>query len=385
MSEQNIQRIETGGKRIILVGTAHISRESVALVERTIDEERPDTVCVELCRDRYEALRQQDRWQQMDIVKVIRQKRTSLLLSQLLMASFQKRLAKKFNIRPGEEMMRAVAKSEEIGAQMVLADRGIRVTMLRTWRKMGFWTKTKLLAEMLASPFVADEVTEEEIEKLKQSDVLEIALQTVGEKMPSLKATLIDERDLYLAHEIGNAPGEKIVAVVGAGHVPGIVRNLGTAIDIEALNTVPPSSRWSRFFGWGFSLGIIALFVAGFFYSGSQASLNMIKWWSIITSACAAVGAAILLAHPLTIAASAAAAPITTLHPLIAAGWVAGLAEAGLRKPQVKDFLALADDITTLHGFVRNKITRILLLVAVVNLTTSIGTFVAIPVMMRYF
>lgn len=385
MSEQNIQRIETGGKRIILVGTAHISRESVALVERTIDEERPDTVCVELCRDRYEALRQQDRWQQMDIVKVIRQKRTSLLLSQLLMASFQKRLAKKFNLRPGEEMMRAVAKSEEIGAQMVLADRGIRVTMLRTWRKMGFWTKTKLLAEMLASPFMADEVTEEEIEKLKQSDVLEIALQAVGEKMPSLKTTLIDERDLYLAHEIGNAPGEKIVAVVGAGHVPGIVRNLGTAIDIDALNTVPRPSRWSRFFGWGFSLGIIALFVAGFFYSGSQASLNMIKWWSIITSACAAIGAAILLAHPLTIAASAAAAPITTLHPLIAAGWVAGLTEASLRKPQVKDFLALADDITTLYGFIRNKITRILLLVAVVNLTTSIGTFVAIPVMMRYF
>ncbi|HOG17401.1 MAG TPA: TraB/GumN family protein [Syntrophales bacterium] len=385
MSEQNIQRIETGGKRIVLVGTAHISRESVALVERTIDEERPDTVCVELCRDRYEALRQQDSWREMDIVKVIRQKRTSLLLSQLLMSSFQKRLAKKFNIRPGEEMMRALAKAEEIGARMVLADRGIRVTMLRTWRKMGFWTKTKLLTEMLASPFIGEEVTEEEIEKLKQSDVLEIALQAVGEKMPSLKTTLIDERDLYLAHEIGAAPGEKIVAVVGAGHVPGIVRNFGREIDIDALNTVPPPGLWSRFFGWGFSLGIIILFAAGFFYSGSQASLNMIKWWTIITSACAALGAAMLLAHPLTIVASAAAAPITTLHPLIAAGWVAGLTEASLRKPQVKDFLALADDITTLYGFVRNKITRILLLVAVVNLTTSVGTFVAIPVMMRFF
>ncbi len=357
----------------------------MALVERTIDEERPDTVCVELCRDRYEALRQQDSWREMDIVKVIRQKRTSLLLSQLLMSSFQKRLAKKFNIRPGEEMMRALAKAEEIGARMVLADRGIRVTMLRTWRKMGFWTKTKLLTEMLASPFIGEEVTEEEIEKLKQSDVLEIALQAVGEKMPSLKTTLIDERDLYLAHEIGAAPGEKIVAVVGAGHVPGIVRNFGREIDIDALNTVPPPGLWSRFFGWGFSLGIIILFAAGFFYSGSQASLNMIKWWTIITSACAALGAAMLLAHPLTIVASAAAAPITTLHPLIAAGWVAGLTEASLRKPQVKDFLALADDITTLYGFVRNKITRILLLVAVVNLTTSVGTFVAIPVMMRFF
>ena len=385
MSEQNIQRIDVGDKRIVLVGTAHISRESVALVEKTIAEERPDTVCVELCRDRYEALRRQDRWQQMDIVKVIREKRTSLLLSQLLMASLQKRLAKKFNIRPGEEMMQAVVKAEEIGAQTVLADRAIRVTMLRTWRKMRFWTKVKLLTEMLASPFMAEEITEEEIEKLKRSDVLEVALQTVGEKMPEIKATLIDERDLYLAHEIGLAPGGKIVAVVGAGHVPGIVRNLGTLVDIDALNTVPPPSRWSRFFGWGFSLAVVALFVAGFFYSGAQASFNMIKWWAIITAACSAFGAAILLAHPLTIAVSAAAAPITTLHPLIAAGWVAGLTEATLRKPQVKDFLSLTDDITTLYGFVRNKITRILLLVAVVNLTTSIGTFVAIPVMMRFF
>jgi len=385
LSEQNIQRIDVGDKRIVLVGTAHISRESVALVEKTIAEERPDTVCVELCRDRYEALRRQDRWQQMDIVKVIREKRTSLLLSQLLMASLQKRLAKKFNIRPGEEMMQAVVKAEEIGAQTVLADRAIRVTMLRTWRKMRFWTKVKLLTEMLASPFMAEEITEEEIEKLKRSDVLEVALQTVGEKMPEIKATLIDERDLYLAHEIGLAPGGKIVAVVGAGHVPGIVRNLGTLVDIDALNTVPPPSRWSRFFGWGFSLAVVALFVAGFFYSGAQASFNMIKWWAIITAACSAFGAAILLAHPLTIAVSAAAAPITTLHPLIAAGWVAGLTEATLRKPQVKDFLSLTDDITTLYGFVRNKITRILLLVAVVNLTTSIGTFVAIPVMMRFF
>ena len=128
----------------------------------------------------------------------------------------------------------------------------------------------------------------------------------------------------------------------------------------------------------------MGLFVAGFFSSGAQASLKMLTWWALITASFSGLGALILLAHPLTIAASALSAPITTLHPLIAAGWVAGLAEATLRKPQVKDFLALSDDIISVRGFFRNKITRLLLLVAVVNLTTSIGTFVAIPVIMRF-
>jgi pheromone shutdown-related protein TraB len=385
LENDNVHRITRDGREIILIGTAHVSRESAELVERVIAEEKPDTVCVELCKPRYEAIRQRDKWQQTDIVKVIREKRTSILLSQLIMASLQRKIAQKLNITPGEEMLRAIARAEEIGAEIVLADREIRVTLLRTWRKMGFWSKMKVLPDILLSLFATDEITEEEIEKLKQHDVLELALQTVGEKLPGLKATLIDERDLYLSHTIGHAPGARIVAVVGAGHVPGILEHLDDQIDIELLNRVPEKGVWGKFAGWFFSLAIVGLFVAGFFTSGSQASLKMITWWAGITASFAALGAILLLAHPLTIAASALSAPVTTLHPLIAAGWVAGLVEATLRKPQVKDFLALANDIISIRGFFRNKITRLLLLVAVVNLTTSIGTFVAIPVIMRFF
>lgn len=385
LENENVHLLEREGRRIVLIGTAHVSRESADLVERVIAEEKPDTVCVELCKPRYEAIRQQDKWQQTDIVKVIREKRASILLSQLIMASLQRKIAQKFNITPGEEMLRAIARAEEIGAQVVLADREIRVTLLRTWRKMGFWTKVKFLPEVLLSLFATDEITEEEIEKLKQHDVLELALQTVGDKLPGVKTTLIDERDLYLAHTIGHAPGERVVAVVGAGHVPGILMHMGEEIDIEALNLVPDKGIWGRFAGWFFSLAIVGLFVAGFFYSGSQASLKMITWWAAITATFSGLGALLMLAHPVTILASALAAPITTLHPLIAAGWVAGLVEAALRKPQVKDFLALKDDITSIRGFFKNKITRLLLIVAVVNLTTSIGTFVAIPVIMRFF
>ena len=384
MENENVHRITLGDREIILIGTAHVSRESADLVERVIAEERPDTVCVEICRPRYEAIQQRDKWQQTDIVKVIREKRTSILLSQLIMASFQRKIAEKFNITPGEEMLRAMAKAEEIGAEIVLADREIRVTLLRTWRQMGFWSKMKVLPDLIMSLFATDEITEEEIEKLKQHDVLELALQTIGEKLPGLKITLIDERDLYMAQTIGHAPGSRIVAVVGAGHVPGISKHLGEEIDLEALNLIPEKGIWGRFAGWFFSLAIVGLFVAGFFLSGSQASMKMIAWWSLITAAFSGMGALILLAHPLTITATALAAPITTLHPLVAAGWVAGLVEATLRKPQVKDFLALKDDIISVRGFFRNKITRLLLLVAFVNLTTSIGTFVAIPVIMRF-
>jgi pheromone shutdown-related protein TraB len=384
LENDNVHRINLKDREIILIGTAHVSRESAELVERVIAEERPNTVCIELCRPRYEAIQQRDKWQQTDIVKVIREKRTSILLSQLIMASFQRKIAEKFNITPGEEMLRAIAKAEAIGAEIVLADREIRVTLLRTWRKMGFWSKMKVLPDVLLSLFATDEITEEEIEKLKKHDVLELALQTIGEKLPGLKTTLIDERDLYMAQTIGHAPGTRIVAVVGAGHVPGILKHMGEEIDLEVLNLIPEKGIWGRFAGWFFSLAIVGLFLAGFFYSGSSASLKMIAWWSLITAAFSGFGALILLAHPLTILASAVAAPITTLHPLIAAGWVAGLIEATLRKPQVKDFLALKDDITSIRGFFRNKITRLLLLVAVVNLTTSIGTFVAIPVIMRF-
>jgi len=384
LENENVHRVNLEDREIILIGTAHVSRKSADLVESVITEIRPDTVCVELCQPRYEAIRQRDKWQQTDIVKVIREKRTSILLSQLIMASLQRKIAEKFNITPGEEMLRAIAKAQEIGAEIVLADREIRVTLLRTWRKMGFWSKMKVLPDLLLSLFSTEEITAEEIEKLKQHDVLELALQTVGEKLPGLKTTLIDERDLYMAQTIGHAPGAKIVAVVGAGHVPGILKHLGGEIDIEVLNRIPEKGLWGRSAGWIFSLAIVGLFISGFFYSGSQASLNMIAWWSLITAAFSGMGALILLAHPLTILASAAAAPITTLHPLIAAGWVAGLIEATLRKPQVKDFLALKDDITSVRGFFRNKITRLLLLVAFVNLTTSIGTFVAIPVIMRF-
>lgn len=384
MDNNNIHRITTDNREIILVGTAHVSRDSAELVERVIEEERPDTVCVELCQSRYDAIMQKTDWEEMDILKIIRQKRTSLLLSQLIMASFQKKLAERFKINPGEEMVRAVRKAEETGARVVLADRDIRTTLKRTWRTMNLFRKLRFIYELISSVIIDEEISEEDIEKLKERDALELALQTFGKELPEIKATLIDERDRYLARCIDDAPGNKIVAVVGAGHVPGIRENLGKDIDLAVLNEVPPRGVLGRFIGWGVSAAVIGLIVAGFFHSGSEASLNMIKWWVLVNGVLAGLGALAVLAHPLTIAASVVAAPLTSINPMIAAGWVAGLTEAALKRPQVKDFMDLKSDIASVGGFWRNKITRILLLIMFVNIGSSIGTFLAIPLMMRF-
>jgi len=383
--EMNVHRLNYDGKDIILVGTAHVSRESADLVEKVITDEKPDTVCIELCKTRFEAIKQKDKWQDTDIVKVIREKRAPLLLSQLLLTAFQKKIAKKLNINPGEDIMRAITQAEENNAEIVLADREIRISLLRAWRSMRFISKVRFLPEMILSFFITEEITEEDVEKMKHQDALELAMRAVAEKLPEIKNTLIDERDRYLAHAIGNAPGRKVVAVVGAGHIAGVMENIGKDIDVKPLLEIPPVSLWVRLIGWGFPIFIVGLFIAGFFHSGVQTSMKMILGWSAVTASFSGMGALLLLAHPVTIIASALAAPITTLHPLIAAGWIAGLTEVTIRKPKVRDFLNLTEDIISIRGFFRNKITRVLLLVAIVNLTTSIGTFVAIPVIIRFF
>jgi pheromone shutdown-related protein TraB len=378
-----VHRLGTDGKEIILVGTAHVSRESVRLVEEVIRAETPDAVCVELCAARHQALRQKDRWQDMDIVKVIREKKAFLLLSNLLLASFQKRTAKKMDVTPGAEMQKAIELAETTGAQLCLADRDIRTTLSRAWHALGAWSKAKLVFQLLVSMGQAEDITAEEIERLKQRDVLEALLSEVGRSMPMLKTILIDERDRFLAAKIRQAPGKKIVAVVGAGHVPGVMQHWSESIDLAALEQLPPPGKMSALLKWVLPGSIVALFIAGFFYGGKGAGTEMVVLWSACTGVLAGLGAALALAHPATVLSSVIVAPFTTLHPMIAAGWVSGMVEAFSRKPKVKDLESLPDDILSFKGFWRNKVTRILLVVAFTNLGASVGTLVAFPVIVK--
>jgi pheromone shutdown-related protein TraB len=379
----NIHSLFFEEKEVILVGTAHVSKESVQLVSDIIETEKPDTVCVELCDARYQSIRQKDKWLDTDIIKVIKEKKSFLLLSNLLLASFQKRIADKFDIVPGAEMIKAIDAGEAVGADIHLADRNIRITLAKTWRAMGLWGKIKLLFQLVLSMGEIGDISEEDIEKMKQEDVLETLLADVGKSLPVLKDILIDERDQYLTHKIRTAPGKKIVAVVGAGHVPGIKKYWEAKIDVERLDQIPPKGKLSGILKWIIPLGILLLFVLGFYYGGTHAGTNMITWWVMANGILAGLGAVIALAHPFTIMSSILAAPLTSLNPMIAAGWVSGLVEAFLRKPKVRDFENLPNDIISIRGFWKNKITRILLVVVFTNLGSSIGTFVAIPLMIK--
>ncbi|MCU0598018.1 MAG: TraB/GumN family protein [Desulfobacterales bacterium] len=382
-STENVHRIRLGGKEIVLVGTAHVSKESVGLVESVIQAEQPDTVCVELCQARFQSIMRKDQWLDMDIIKVIKEKKSFLLLANLLLASFQKRIGEKLGVKPGEEMIRAVQTAESINAGVCLADRDITVTLSRTWRSTGFISKVKLLFQLVLTLDEAEDIDEKAIEQMKEADMLQSILAEVEKTHPQLRKIIIDERDQYLAHKIKTSPGAKTVAVVGAGHVPGILKYIGSDIDIAPLETLPPKGKAGGIFKWGIPGAIVLLILAGFYYGGVDVGKGMVLWWCVITGLLGGAGAVAAFGHPLTVLSAVLAAPLTTLHPLIAAGWVSGLVEAVARKPKVRDLESLSQDILSARGFWRNKVTRVLLVVVFTNIGASIGTFVAVPMMIK--
>jgi pheromone shutdown-related protein TraB len=383
-NSEMLHHLEHDGKQVTLVGTAHVSKDSVDLVKAVIDDVQPDTVCVELCESRANTIRQKDRWQEMDIIKVIKEKKAFLLLSNLMLASFQKRIANRLEVAPGQEMIQAMMSAELAGAAVHLADRDIRTTLSRTWRGMGLWGKIKLIFQLLLSMGEVDEISEADVEKMKRQDMLASILDEVGKSMPQIRTTLIDERDRYLTEKIRTAPGQSIVAVVGAGHVPGIKQYWDQPIDLQSLETLPPKGSLSGFLKWFLPFSICTLIIYGFFRGGAAAGTDMLTWWVLANGILAGLGAVIALGHPLTVMSSILAAPLTSLNPMIAAGWVSGLVEAFSRKPKVKDFECLPSDILSVKGFWRNKVTRILLVVVFTNLGSAAGTFLAIPMMMKY-
>ncbi len=364
-------------KDIYIVGTAHVSKDSVRDVREVINTIRPDSVCVELCNARYESMFNEQKWKDMDIVKVIKENKALYLLIQLVLSSFYKKIGDMLGVRPGADMIEAVEAAREVGAQVVLADRDVNVTLRRVWGSLGFFKKMKLLGILLGSVFSDEEITSDDIEKLKQKDQLEIALEEVSKSLPEVKAKLIDERDIFLAEKIKSAPGKKIVAVVGAGHVNGIVKNLSKENDIDSLMELPKKGKLVTILKWIIPILIIGLIVYGFIKGGRELSIESISIWVGVNGILSALGVALALGHPITILAAFFAAPLTSLNPMIAAGWVAGLVQAWIRKPKVSDIEELPQAIGSVKGFWTNPVTKILLVVVFANIGSSIGTFLA--------
>lgn len=384
MSEENITRLTIVDKEIILIGTAHVSKASADLVKEVIDKEKPDSVCVELDEQRYKSITDENKWKEMDIFKVIREKKATLLLMNLIISSHQKRMAKQFGIKAGQEMIQGIESAKEHDADLVLADRDIQVTFARIWHGIGFSGKVKLLSTIIASIFSKEEITEEQLEEMKSQDMLNALLKEFTETFPKLKEPLIDERDKYLAQKIKEAPGNKVVAVLGAAHVPGVTKEIYKEQNLEELMKRSPKSKIPKIIGW--VIPIIILAVIGYtFFSNPSTGLQQTYSWILWNGSLAALGALIAFAHPLAIVTAFIAAPFTSLNPLLAAGWFSGLVQAYLKRPNVSDLENLSDDVYTVKGFWSNPASRILLVVILSNIGSSLGTFIGGADVVRLF
>jgi pheromone shutdown-related protein TraB len=371
-----VTRVQVQDRDIYLVGTAHLSKESVEDVRMTIEQVRPEAICVELCKARHQTMTQADNWRKMDIFKIIRQKKAVFLLAQLVLSSFYRRLGQKLGIQPGAEMLEGIHLAEQTGATLVLADRDIDITLKRVWGYLGFWNKLKLAMQMMMSIFLTEKIDTDMIEQLKKQDQLEAIMAEFAQRFPEIKRRLIDERDTYLAQKIRTAPGKIVVAVVGAGHVEGIRSQIHEDHSLDELTKLPPKSIWPKVFGWGIPALIVGLIAWSFTHSTRQGIEN-IYIWILVTGGFAALGAGLAFAHPLTILASFFAAPVTTLHPLIAVGWVAGVVQAFFKRPKVSDLEDLPLAIESFKGFWTNPVTRILLIIVLSNVGASIGVPIA--------
>jgi pheromone shutdown-related protein TraB len=370
--------IRSRGRELILVGTAHISKNSVALVHRVIEDEHPDTVCLELDNRRYEALSQQSYWETLDLRQVIRKRQLATLMVNLVLSSYQKRLGMKLGVMPGSELLEASRVARELGIEISLCDRDIRVTLRRAWAALSFYRKSMLLAVLLTSLFEKPELTEQEVEKIRQQDALSELLKELGKAMPELKRVLIDERDAYLAEKIQQSPGQKVVAVVGAGHLSGMSKALSETrnVDLAELETIPPVSPFYKALGWS----IPVLILGSIFYIGCTKGLvaagdNLIYWF-LANSIPAGIGCALALAHPAAIASAFFSAPFTTLSPVIGSGHVAAFAQAYFQPPFVSEFQTLSDDVASVRRWWLNRVLRIFLVLTLTSLGGLIGVWI---------
>ena len=373
--------VECNGRKITLIGTAHVSKESVEEVKETIKTINPDCVAVELDEKRADSIQNSEKYKELDIVQVLKRGEGFLLIANLILASFQRKMGQNVGVKPGDEMLAAIEVAKELNIPTALVDRPIQITLRRAWAKNGFMGRIKLLSTLIASAFSKEEVSAEEIEKLKKQSEMDSMMTELAEYMPVIKEVLIDERDKYLATNIWNSQGNNVVAVLGAGHLPGVEAHLikmsknEEVADNSEISSVPPKKVASKIAGWIIPTIVIAVIVAGFIYGGTKAGSMMLTTWFLWNGIPAAIGTTIALAHPITVIVAFFTAPFTSLCPFIGVGFVTGIVQAIVQKPKVTDIETLQDNIS-LKGFYKNRILKVLMVFVLSSLGSSIGTFI---------
>ncbi len=383
MSENaDIYRISTPDSReIVLVGTAHISQVSKELVRKTIEEEKPDTVCVELDAGRMQSLKDPDRWKKTDLKEVIKKKQLATLIANLVLGSYQKRMGKQTGVKPGAELKEAVDVSESAGIPIVLADRDIKITLKRAWACTRWYRKLSLLGGLFASIFDKTEISEEELEKIKEQDSLSAMMQEFGKTFPEVKQVLIDERDQFLASKIKSATGKKVVAVVGAGHMKGIAKTIEQDLELpseESITTIPKSAPIWKIIGWAIPVAIIASIVYIGYQAGIEKAGELSLKWAMLTGGGAMLGTVIAGGHPLTILVALVMAPFTGLTPLIGVGFFTALTQVYMRPPRVEEMETLSEDIWQVKHWWKNRVTRVILCFLCPGIPAIVGKILAI-------
>jgi pheromone shutdown-related protein TraB len=382
----SVTQLAFGDTTFHVVGTAHISQRSVEEVREVIAAAKPEVVCVELDKTRFDALTKANAFRDLDVIKIVREGRTLYLLAHLALASYQRRLGAKLGVKPGAELLAAVEAATAAGVPIELIDRDINITLKRTWRNLGVWKRSMLLGSLIVGFGSNDKtkagapITEQTIEDLKAPKALSEMLAELGRAVPEIKAPLIDERDQYLASKLLEAgTGRRsVVAVVGAAHVPGIEAAFGTPIDRAALERIPPGALVWRILKWLVPVVFIAALIWGWRRSETISFAQMMLAWILPTSI--ASGACTLLAGGslLAVLTAIAVSPIAAIHPLLGTGMVVGMVEAWRRRPSVADCERLPDDIQSFRGFWRNPVTRIMLIAIASGIGTATGFWVGV-------
>ena len=383
---------ERVGANILLVGTAHVSPESVAEVRKAIEDFKPDVVAVELCDRRYKTLMDKKSWENTPVTKLLKDRNAYVFIAQSFLASYQRRLGDKFGAEPGSEMLAAIKAAEERGLRVMMADRDITVTLKRAWKKMSLREKWRIVWTMLQLPFMdyEEEMKEVDLKELMKEDALTSMMNELKELAPTVAEVLLFERDTYLARNIAEGGKDKrILAVVGAGHLKGVKEKIeriqaGEKFPSNAeLETLPPKGfPWGKTIGWAITVLLVVLLVWIGIRSGPKASLEAFGWWFLIHAILSAVFCAIARGHPYSIATAFVASPFTAIHPGLAAGWFSGLVEAKYRTPTVKDWQDMGL-INTTKDFFNNRVIRVLMVAALTNVGSMLGTFIAMPYLIR--
>jgi pheromone shutdown-related protein TraB len=385
LHEQPIRHISRDGVEYTLLGTAHVSRASAEAVKEMAGSGDFDAIAVELCQARYDALTAERKWTDLDLYKIIRQGKAGLVMANLALSAYQRRIAEQFGIEPGAEMRAATIAAKERDLPLQLVDRDLAITLRRSYASVPWYKRIYLMTGLALGMVSSEEIDEEAIEKLKEGDILESTFTEFAEQSPELFEALIAERDRFMAarlrQENTDSNGRKVLVVIGAGHMEGLAKQLESGLENpeserQKLEALPPKARWPRILPWAIMILVFSGFLIGFSRS-PELGWQLVIFWVAINGGLAALGALIARGHPLTILSAVIAAPLTSLNPTIAAGMVTGLVESWVRKPLVSDLENLRFDITTVKGWFRNPATRILLVFFLSNLGSAIGTWVA--------